>query len=165
MSAAPNSPPVRRVVTGHDDDGRARFRSDERFEPTVVPTGDAAMALLWTTETVPADANDEVDGRRRDAGLTLNQGSVIRTVDMLPGGVSPMHRTSSIDYGIVVSGRLVLELDDGVETELGPGDVVVQRATMHRWKNPFDEPCRVVFVLIEAAPYLHEGQPLPDELP
>ena len=81
------------------------------------------------------DDIDETDGRLRDAGLTLERGSVIRIVDMMPGGVSPMHRTNSIDYGIVLSGEVELELDDGAKTLLGPGDVIVQRGTIHLWRN------------------------------
>lgn len=158
--------PVRRVVTGHDAEGRARFRSDEQFDLHKIPSGDADFALIWTTATVPADNNDDTDGRLRDAGLTLNQGSVIRVVDMLPGGASPMHRTNSIDYGIVLSGQLELELDDGVKTLLGPGDIVVQRGTNHLWRNPSDSvPCRIVFILIEAPAYLHQGVPLEEHKP
>jgi len=157
---------VRRVVTGHDANARAVFRSDEHFQPQPIPSGDADFALVWTTATVPADNNDETDGRKRDAGLTLNQGSVIRVVDMLPGGTSPLHRTHSIDYGIVLSGNLELELEDGVKTLLGPGDIVVQRGTNHLWRNPSStELCRVVFILIEAPPYLHDGVPLAEHKP
>ena len=72
--------------------------------PTPIPSGDADFQLVWTTKTVPADLNDETDGILRETGLTLNEGSVIRIVDMLPGRQSPMHRTNSIDYGIVLSG-------------------------------------------------------------
>ena len=155
-------PPVRRVVTGHDPDGRAVLRSDDCFETRLIPSGDAAFALLWTTETVPADNNDETDGRERDAGLTLDRGSVLRVVDMMPGGTSPMHRTNSIDYGIILSGEVELELDDGATTLLGSGDIVVQRGTIHLWRNPSaTEPCRIVFVLTEAAAYRHAGSPLP----
>ena len=157
---------VRRVVTGHDAAGRAVFRSDDAFTPKPVLTGDAAMALVWTTATVPADNNDETDGRERDAGVTINNGSVIRIVDMLPGGQSPMHRTNSIDYGIVLSGKLELELEDGVKTLLGPGDIVVQRGTNHLWRNPSStEICRIVFILIQAPPYLHDGVPLAEHKP
>ena len=60
-----------------------------------------------------------------------------------------MHRTESIDYGIVLAGQVVLVLDDGSETLLGPGDVVVQRGTDHAWENPTDEPARMVFVLVD----------------
>jgi quercetin dioxygenase-like cupin family protein len=156
-------PPVRRVVTGHSPDGRAVLRSDDAFEPQLIPSGDAAMALIWTTATVPADNDDETDGRERPAGTTLTGGSVIRIVDMLPGQASPFHRSNSIDYGIVLSGRLVLEVDDGAATELGPGDIVVQRGTVHLWRNPSDtEVCRIVFVLIEASAATVDGEPLPE---
>jgi quercetin dioxygenase-like cupin family protein len=154
-------PPVRRVVTGHDSDGRAVLRDDESFATEVITGGDAAFALIWTTATVPADNNDPLDGRARDAGLTLKSGSVIRIVDMLPGGASPMHRSNSIDYGIILSGRVELEVDDGAKTRLGPGDIVVQRGTVHLWRNPSaTETCRIAFILIEASAYRHEGMEL-----
>lgn len=165
MSAAP-SPPVRRIVTGHDAAGRAIIRSDDLLPVEPIPLGDAAFSLVWTTATVPADNNDETDGRTRDAGLTLHQGSVIRIVDMVPGGVSPFHRSSSIDYGIVLSGAVELELDDGAVTTARAGDIIVQRGTIHLWRNPSPtETCRIVFVLIEAAPVTVDGAPLPDVMP
>jgi mannose-6-phosphate isomerase-like protein (cupin superfamily) len=61
-----------------------------------------------------------------------------------------MHTTATIDFEYVVSGRVVLELDDGATRELGPGDTVVQNGTRHAWRNPFDEPCVMVVVLIGA---------------
>ena len=165
MSAAGGTP-VRRIVTGHDAHARAVFQTDEEYQPVVVPSGDAAMALMWTTATVPANNNDTTDGRSRSAGLTINQGSVIRIVDMLPGGVSPMHRTNSIDYGIVISGSVELELDDGLKKVAWPGDIFVQRGTMHRWRNPSDSLiARIVFVLIEAHAYIHDGKPLDQHKP
>jgi len=154
---------IRRVVTGNTKDGTAIFTSDDRFEPKVVPTGDAAMSLLWTTAEVPADLNDDTDGRYREAGVTLNGGSVIRLCDMLPGGVSPWHRSSSIDYGIVISGSVELELDDGVIKTIGPGEIIVQRGTAHLWRNPSEtETCRIIFVLVEAKPFEVNGNPLGD---
>lgn len=160
------SPPVRRIVTGHDSSGKAIFVSDSALPVEPIPSGDAAFSLVWTTAKVPADNNDETDGRTRDAGLTLNEGSVIRIVDMLPGGTSPMHRTNSIDYGIVLSGKVELELDEGVLTTADPGDIIVQRGTMHLWRNPSaTETCRIVFVLIEAKPVLIGGKPLEDVKP
>lgn len=158
-------PPIRRIVTGHDGT-RAVFKSDEQFPTRTVPSGDAAFALVWTTATVPADNNDETDGRKRDAGLTLHQGSVIRIVDMLPGGASPFHRTNSVDYGIVLSGEVELELDDGAKTVIGAGGIVIQRGTIHLWRNPSaDTPCRIAFILIEASAYSHEGTPLAEIQP
>jgi quercetin dioxygenase-like cupin family protein len=164
--SVPAFPPVRRIVTGHDDQGQAVIRSDDRLPVEPIPSGDAAFSLVWTTATVPADNNDETDGRLRDAGLTLHHGSVIRIVDMLPGKSSPMHRSSSIDYGIVLSGAVELELDDGAVTTAQAGDIIVQRGTIHLWRNPsLDTVCRIVFVLIEAAPVKINGVPLPDVEP
>ncbi len=161
-----NLPPVRRIVTGHDPAGRAVFRSDDRFGTEDIPGGDASFALIWTTAAVPADNNDETDGRTRDAALTLHGGSVIRVVDMLPGGASPMHRSNSIDYGIVMSGEVELELDDGATTICQAGDIVVQRGTIHLWRNRSrDEVCRIVFVLTEALPYVHDGKAYPEVHP
>lgn len=158
-------PPVQRVVTGHDADGRAVFKSEDVTPTKMIPSGDASFLLMWTTETVPADNNDETDGRARDAGLTLNQGSVIRVVDMLPGKQSPMHRTNSIDYGIVMAGEIELELDDGRVTTVREGGIIIQRGTNHLWRNVTDKPCRIAFILIEAPAYLHGGQPLPEDKP
>jgi hypothetical protein len=106
-------PAVQRVVTGHNEDGRAIFKSEDISPTKMIPSGDASFLTIWTTETVPADNNDERDGRDLPTGLTLERGSVIRITDMLPGKESPMHRTNSIDYGIVLKGEIELELEDG----------------------------------------------------
>lgn len=158
-------PLVQRVVTGHDEQGRAVFLSEDHSPTRTIASGDAAFLLLWTTPTVPADNNDPTDGRARDAGLTLDRGSVIRIVDMLPGGASPLHRTHSIDYGIVISGEVELELDSGEKKTIGPGGVIIQRGTNHLWRNRSDQPCRIAFVLIEAEPYRHNGVPLAELKP
>jgi quercetin dioxygenase-like cupin family protein len=152
---------IRRVVTGHSEKGRAIFVSDNQFETVVIPSGDAAMATIWTTNTVPADLNDETDGRNRDAGTTLKGGSVIRIVDMLPNASSPMHRTNSIDYGIILSGTIELELENQEIKMFSEGDIIVQRGTIHKWRNPSDtEVCRIVFILTEAKPFQFNGEPL-----
>ena len=156
---------IRRVVTGHNQEGLAIFTSDESFETILIHSGDAAMATIWTTATVPADCNDEIDGRERGVGTTLNGGSVIRVVDMLPNASSPMHRTNSIDYGIVISGKIELELDNQVFKTVESGGIIVQRGTIHKWKNPSsDEICRIVFVLTEAKPFELNGMPLKEEM-
>ncbi|MBT0668239.1 cupin domain-containing protein [Novosphingobium profundi] len=158
-------PPVQRVVTGHDESGRARFRSEDVSPTRLVASGDAAMLTIWTTATVPADNNDETEGRERPTGTTLNGGSVIRICDMLPNAESPMHRTNSIDYGIVLKGEVELELEDGVKKTIREGGVIVQRGTNHLWRNVTSEPCRIAFILIEAPAYLHEGVPLDEAKP
>ncbi|MEY2854379.1 MAG: hypothetical protein RL030_1511 [Pseudomonadota bacterium] len=141
------------------------FRSEDHESPQLIPGGVAGFLLVWTTATVPADNNDEIDGRLREAGLTINHGSVIRVVDMLPGCESPMHRTSSIDYGVVLTNEIELELDGGGKRTVHAGGIIVQRGTNHLWRNTTDKPTRIVFVLIEAAPYQHNGAPLPEIKP
>jgi quercetin dioxygenase-like cupin family protein len=59
-----------------------------------------------------------------------------------------MHRTPTIDLFTVIAGRPVLRLDDESETELAPGDCVVQRGTSHAWHNPTDDPCMLSGVMI-----------------
>ena len=158
--------PFRRIVTGHDAGGLAIVKSVDTFTPRRIPSGDADFAQVWTTASVPADNNDESDGGKRDVGLTLRGGSAIRVVDMLPGRQSPMHRTYSLDFGIIMSGELELELDGGQVQKLRAGDIVVQRGTNHLWRNPSrDTICRIVFVLIEAPPVSVAGRLLPEVQP
>jgi quercetin dioxygenase-like cupin family protein len=153
-------PPVQRVVTGHDGNGLAVFRSEDNESPQLIPGGDAGFLLIWTTATVPADNNDETDGRQREAGLTINHGSVIRVVDILPGCESPMHRTNSIDYGIVLTNEIELELDGGEKRTVRAGGIIVQRGTNHLWRNTTTHRTRVVFVLIQAPAFVLDGRPL-----
>lgn len=154
--------PFRRIVTGHDDQGLSVIRAIDMLTPSLIDSGDAAFQLVWATPTVPADLNEGTDGMLA-AGKTLHGGSVIRIVDMLPGCASPLHRSWSIDYGIILSGNLELELDDGSVTALHAGDIVVQRATNHLWRNPSsDQVCRIAFILIEAKPVMVQGQVLPE---
>jgi quercetin dioxygenase-like cupin family protein len=156
-------PPVRRVVTGHNDEGKSVVKMDDTAPTKLIPNGDGTNLLVWSTEAVPANNNDERDGRDLQTMITIENGSVIRIIDLLPGKESPMHRTNSIDYGIVLDGEIEMELEDGSKTTVSAGSVIVQRGTNHLWRNTTDKPVRVAFVLIEAAPYLHEGEPLPED--
>ena len=156
-------PPVRRVVTGHDAAGKAVVVADSLLDGRPTPRGTSVLTLIWTTATAPVDNDDPTDGRDRTVDLTLPGGSVLRAVDMLPGTTAPMHRTSSIDYGIVVSGAIELLLDDGSVTLVEPGGVVVQRGTIHGWRNPSaHETARVIFALLDATPATVDGIALPD---
>jgi quercetin dioxygenase-like cupin family protein len=143
---------VRRIVTGHRGDGLAIIKSDSIVEPQPVPSGDAAFAKLWVTQTSPADNTDERDGATLASGLSCMDGSVLRIVDFQPGKVSPMHKTNSVDYGIVLFGDMEMRLDSGEATRLKPGDIVVQRGTKHAWANVGAGVARMVFVLIDALP-------------
>ena len=155
----------RRIVTAHDANGTSIVRSNDALTPEVLDSGDAAFQLVWVTPSVPVDLNSDTDGML-EADKTLRGGSVIRVVDILPGMASPMHRSFSIDYGTVLSGRLELELDGGEVVALGCGDIVVQRGTNHLWRNPSsDENCRIAFVLIQAEPVIVDGRVLEEVHP
>lgn len=158
MSVASVFKSFRRVVTAHNGAGHSVVQSVDTLTPQAIDSGDAAFQLVWTTPTLPVDLNAGSDGPI-PAGKTLKGGSVIRIVDMLPGKASPMHRSFSIDYGIVISGRLELSLDGGETVVMEAGDVCVQRGTNHLWRNPSaTEICRIAFVLIEALPVVVNGQ-------
>jgi mannose-6-phosphate isomerase-like protein (cupin superfamily) len=62
--------------------------------------------------------------------------------------VPGMHTTATIDYGVVVRGEIILELDDGKTAHLRQGDCVVQNGTRHRWRNPLPEPCLMAFIMV-----------------
>ena len=62
-----------------------------------------------------------------------------------------MHTTDTVDYGIVISGEVSLELDDGEAVDLEPGDCVVQNGTRHAWRNHGPDPCVMAFVMFGVA--------------
>jgi quercetin dioxygenase-like cupin family protein len=151
----------RRVVTTHDQAGKAVLLHDDRIPLPAFPGGKAKGAVVWTTGTVPADNVGDTEGDKRAAGMSLKGGSVLRITEFGPGFVSPMHRTLSTDYAVVLSGMLDLVLDGGEVVTLRPGDTVVQRGTNHAWHNPSrDQSCRIMIVMIEAHPVTVAGKRL-----
>jgi quercetin dioxygenase-like cupin family protein len=143
---------TRRIVTGHDAQGRAIVESERLLRAQPVPNDTAWFNKIWSTDSWPSDNQDSTDGAERDTGLASTNGSVLRIVEMAPGHRSPMHRTQSLDYGIVLAGEIDLELDEGRIVSLNVGDVVVQRGTIHAWINRGNSPARMAFVLLSAAP-------------
>jgi quercetin dioxygenase-like cupin family protein len=150
---------VRRVVTGHDDKGRAIIKDDKIMDNVVTNRPGATWTNLWTTEG-PIDNNDETDGALRKVATSHDDGSVFRIVHYEPGVARRNHRTDSLDYGICLAGQLDMEMDDGKVVHLKPGDVGVQRGTLHNWANNSNAPAVMAFVLLAAPPYLHNGKPL-----
>jgi quercetin dioxygenase-like cupin family protein len=140
----------RRIVTGHDASGKSVILSDTP-SPKTTDIGTAAFHEIWVTEgtpvQIPADESEPTERPIR-VGPPAN-GVMIRFTDMEPGAESPMHRTETLDVGIVLEGETWLLLDDGSETRVGPGDAVVQRGTNHAWANRSDRPVRMVFVLVD----------------
>lgn len=149
----------RRVVTGHDENGKAIVIIDEIVSNVVSSRPNVEASVIWTTEGFPAN-NDGNDERNSFAtGTTLANGTVFRILRLEPGHSPRMHRTDSIDYAVVISGEVDMELDDSV-VHFKAGDVLVQRGTIHNWANNGTEPCVIAFVLIAADPVQAGGQTL-----
>ena len=149
----------RRVVTGHDATGRAVVKIDEVATNQVSARPGATACVVWTTEGFPVDNNGGQDQGLRKTGTTLDNGTVFRILELAPG-VSPRnHRTDSIDYAVIMSGEVDMELDD-TTVHLKAGDALVQRGTIHNWVNRGTEPCVIAFVLIAAKPMTVGGKVL-----
>jgi mannose-6-phosphate isomerase-like protein (cupin superfamily) len=165
---------IRRVVTGHDDSGTAIIAMDgEAQNIRVRKANGLTSTLLWVEDETPSDNSGNIDKADRDIGVAPpDGGSVFRIVEFTPDndsvsneemkkelGLDPdsggpvrhpgMHRTRSVDYGIVLSGEIDMLVDED-EVHLTAGDVVVQRGTNHAWANRGTEPCRIAFILIDA---------------
>jgi quercetin dioxygenase-like cupin family protein len=141
----------RRVVTGHDAEGRSVVLADGPAPQSHAIPG-ATFHELWNTAAAPAPIAPAEPREPTDRPLVTPpdpNGTIIRIVDLEPRSRSPIHRTESIDYGIVLAGEVTLVLDDGSETALHAGDVVVQRGTDHAWVNATDDLARMAFVLVD----------------
>jgi hypothetical protein len=170
---------VRRIVTVHDASGKAVVQVDSLTpHKHAAPGGGPVSHGMWLTEQVPAAAIGAADRFTGYAGITPpKDGTVFTIVDFPPSPEPPpgadnaamqrrlgpehsspkarpprhpaMHRTRTVDYGIILSGEIDLLLDE-TELHLKVGDVVIQQATNHAWVNRSREPCRVAFILLDA---------------
>lgn len=151
-------PRPRRVVTGHTTDGVSVVLSDGPVPVSrELPDDGVYFHEIWNTAGAPAPvtAVEEIEPTERDLTVPPSpSGTKIRINEFLPdhlderGLQSPVHRTESIDYGIVLEGQITLILDDS-EVTLHAGDVVVQRGTDHAWANRGDVPAKVAFILVD----------------
>lgn len=152
---------LRRVVTGHDDKGRAIVLIDEQVQNTFSHRAGAEFSVIWSTEGFPVDNDGSEDPANRKIPTAIENGTVFRIVSFAPGVAPRNHRTSSIDYGVVMAGEIDMILDDGVSVTLRAGDVLVQRGTIHDWVNKGTVPCVIAFSLIAAKPVTVNGKTLP----
>src|SRR5476651_1815220 len=151
---------IRRVVTGHDSNGKAIVAIDEIAGNVVLGRTRAHFAVIWSTGSLPADNTEAGDGGLREVGTAMPNGSVFRVVKFNPGVAPRLHRTASIDYAVVIDGEIDMELDDAQTVHLTAGDVLVQRGTIHNWVNRGSAPCTMAFVLVAAAPVTVGGKTL-----
>jgi quercetin dioxygenase-like cupin family protein len=150
---------IRRVVTGHDDQGRAKVLIDEQVKNVFSHRPGAHYSVIWSSDTLPANNDGTNDPSGKSIGTTIPNGSVFRVVSFGPGVAPRNHRTDSIDYAVVMSGEIDMVLD-GETVQLKAGDVLVQRGTVHNWVNKGTVPCVIAFTLISAKPVTAGGKTL-----
>lgn len=160
---------VRRIVTGHDEVGKAIVQSDETISAVSRGLGVGIEGVeIWSTDRTPVPLSDAEAARQRAGIVTRHNyvgtgaGSTIRITEWAPGHSLFPHRTHTLDYAILLTGQLDLELDDGVTVTLLPGDVVVQRGTIHSWVNRSDAPATIAFILLDAEPPEAAGCMIPE---
>jgi mannose-6-phosphate isomerase-like protein (cupin superfamily) len=150
---------IRRVVIGHNAKGQAIVEIDEIAKNVISSRPGASSCVVWSTKGFPVD-NDGFSDPTGVTKTTVDNGSVFRIVHYAPGVTPRNHRTDSIDYAVIITGTIDMELDDGVMVTLKAGDVLVQRGTIHNWVNRGKDVCIVAFVLISAKPVTAAGKPL-----
>lgn len=124
-------------LTGHDEkSGKAIIHSKRPVNWASYDEDKLSMSVAYTT-SFPPDLNQDADVKKHDEkmasgklGLVSGGGTVLRYVDFAPNYECMMHRTQSVDYGIVIEGQIESILDSGEKQLMGRGDVMVQRATM-----------------------------------
>ncbi|KAJ5611967.1 hypothetical protein N7528_009072 [Penicillium herquei] len=159
-------------ITGHNDAGQAKLHSAKEAEWAWFPKRDVGFNVIYSTSKFPVDLKNDADIISHEKtvaagtlGLVQPGGTVCRIVDFGPQAVPLMHRTQSLDYGIVLEGEIEMELDDGSVTLLRKGDMAVQRGTKHAWRNPsLTAWTRMLFVLQDCEPVVANGDRLKEDL-
>ncbi|KAF4920963.1 hypothetical protein CGCVW01_v006408 [Colletotrichum viniferum] len=163
--------PVSRHITTHNEQGRAVFSDAFPVHVTPDPLPNMYFHTCFTTPGQPINMDGEQDltaysaNHPRMPTLHLPSGSVLRVVDFGPHTGPMMHRTESLDYGIVLKGEVECHLDDGAMRTLKEGEIMIQRGTMHGWKNATDQWARVIFCLQPAKPVEVNGEEMKDDIP
>ena len=171
---------VRRVLTGHDSEGRSAFIADGPAPNVKEMPHFPGLALtdLWETKSAPASNRGQADAADRPIKLEPPPGgTIVRIVEFPPDATRPkgsdgsagfkaigashaqdrhssdpmMHKTSTVDYIIVLKGEIYAIMETG-EKLLRAGDVLIQRGTNHSWSVRGSEPCIVAAVLVSAEP-------------
>ncbi|KAG9189763.1 hypothetical protein G6011_06631 [Alternaria panax] len=164
-------PKVNRFITTHDPTTKKAIFSHaipEEAKVDHIPGAD--FRLGYVTKGFPVDLNKDADLAvykpylESPPGLVASGGTVLRFVDVAPGHFSPMHRTVSLDYGVVLEGEMELVLDSGETRLMKRGDVAIQRGTMHAWRNTSTTSWgRMLYVLQECKPVEVEGEVLKED--
>jgi len=165
---------ARRIVTGHNAQGKSIFVSDGPC-PYFFDRGNGnALTEIWWEAEMPVDNSGNEDCGAPNFGLDMPpNGHIFRVVEYAPDAVRKaamekngapsghyikgarhfgFHKTNTIDYAIVLEGEIYALMDEGEDKLMKAGDVLIQRGTAHGWSNRSDKPCRVAFILIDAKP-------------
>ena len=147
--------PIRRVITGHDGKNVAKVILEGPATNTKRPREGVASTLMWCSDTMPVDIaigdNAEDMGARILGTAPPENGSRFIVMEFAPGIASEMHRTETIDYIVMLSGEIEMDMDESTVT-LKAGDIMVQRGTNHAWVNRGKTPARLAIVLLDAKP-------------
>jgi quercetin dioxygenase-like cupin family protein len=141
---------LRRIVTGHRDGKAVVWKDDTPGNATSRVPG-LESALVWSTDSTPADYSRDEDMGERKLGIQPPPGGTrFSVLEIQPGNAAYMHRTDSIDYVICLAGEIEMDMDSGSTVKMSAGDVMVQRGTNHSWVNRSKAPCRLAVVLVDA---------------
>jgi quercetin dioxygenase-like cupin family protein len=158
----PSYPPIRRVVTGHDDTSVAKVILDAPATNAKFPQPGMVSTMMWCTDGAPAriPIGEQVEdmGARILGTAPPSRGTRFAVIDFPPGNHPGMHRTETLDYVIVIEGEIEMDMDDST-VKLKQGDILIQRGTNHAWANRSGKRARVAFVLVDAEP-LGIGHPV-----
>ncbi|KAH9890252.1 hypothetical protein F4778DRAFT_773186 [Xylariomycetidae sp. FL2044] len=164
---APGLRRTMRHITGFDDKGKSVFLSTDCGDHhRIMGDQQAVSNILYSTTESPVDINGNVDikqAKEREPPIHYKNGTVVRMIDFAPGLESPLHRVLSLDYGVVLEGEFELTLDSGESRIMRQGDVSVQRAAAHKWRNITGNctmPGRMLYVLLDCKEVVHEGTPV-----
>ena len=165
-------PGLQRHITSHDKSGKAVIESSTPAQWTSLFDDTMAFSVLYTTSEMPPSLNDKKDIKTHEElmatgklGLAHPNGTVCRIVDFGPATEPLMHRTKSLDYGVVLEGEMELVMEDGVKRTMKRGDTAIQRATIHAWKNTSKtEWARMFFVLQDCQKVVVNGKELDEEM-
>jgi quercetin dioxygenase-like cupin family protein len=158
----PSYPPIRRVITGHDDKNLAKVILDAPATNAKMPSEGLVSTMIWCTEgapaTIPIGESPDDMGARILGTAPPAKGTRFAVIDFPPGNHPRMHRTETVDYVIVIEGQIEMDMDNST-VKLKQGDIMVQRGTNHAWANRSDKRARLAFILIDAEP-LGIGNPV-----
>lgn len=164
--------PVIHITTHSPTTGKSIIHSSTQNDWSFYNSETVGFNVVYTTSQFPASLASEIDIATHQKtiqsgtlGLVQPKGTVCRIVDFGPQDTPLMHRTQSLDYGVVLEGEIEMELDGGEVKLLKRGDIAIQRGTMHAWRNSSaTEWARMLFVLQDCEPLMIEGHRLREEL-